>query len=336
MADTKKPRRGATKKRGGKQKKREPLRFRPAARLQYLLSEQLVSDPNVAILEFIKNAYDADATDVVVEFQLADEPGDSALIIADNGGGMDRDSFEQNWMHPGFSEKIDAPPTSLSRIPVGEKGLGRLAAGRLGETLDVYSRRSPSSPWFHAFFRWEDFNDKDKLLDEIPISWDEVDAAPVDDLAAGTVVHIRGLSLKWDTRPPGRRAKGRAMTRIGRLRQDLEVLLLPLTAGGQDFTIRLLHNSSLSEDAEGFVIGSGAEAIEEEDEAPEEAERETAAEEDEKPPIPPGGVVIPERLKPLFRRFDTDGDGRLSAAEIEKMPTEVRERVYEFIRYRHE
>jgi len=66
------------------------------------------------------------------------------------------------------------------------------------------------------------------------------------------------------------------------------------------------------------------------------AEAATAAEEDEKPPIPPGGVVIPERLKPLFRRFDTDGDGRLSAAEIEKMPTEVRERVYEFIRYRHE
>lgn len=253
MAATTKPPKGAKKSRGKKRGKREPLRFRPSARLQYLLAEQLVSDPNVAILEFIKNAYDADATDVTVEFDLASELSKSSLLIADNGSGMDHDSFEQNWMHPGFSAKIDALPTSRNRIPVGEKGLGRLAAGRLGETLDVYSRTSPSSPWFHAFFRWEDFNDKDKLLDEIPIAWDEVDSAPVDDLATGTIVYIKGLTLKWDSRPPGRRPKGRAVTRIGRLRQDLEVLLLPLTAGGQEFTIRLLHNSDLPEDARGLV-----------------------------------------------------------------------------------
>jgi signal transduction histidine kinase len=231
----------------------EPLRFRPAARLQYLLSEQLVSDPNVAVLEFVKNAYDADATDVFVQFLLDDALAESSLIIADNGDGMDRDSFEQNWMHPGYSEKIDAAPTPRKRIPVGEKGLGRLAAGRLGATLDVYSRMNPSAPWFHAFFRWEDFNDNDKLLDQIPIAWDLVSEPPVDNLDTGTIIHIKSLSLKWDRRPPGRRAKGRAITRVGRLRQDLEVLLLPLTAGGQDFTIRLRHNSDLPEDAEGRV-----------------------------------------------------------------------------------
>lgn len=234
-------------------RRRAPLRFRPAARLQYLLSEQLVSDPNVAILEFVKNAYDADATDVLIQFLLDEDLEESSLIIADDGFGMDRDSFEQNWMHPGYSEKVDAPPTSRNRIPVGEKGLGRLAAGRLGATLDVYSRRSASARWFHAFFRWEDFNEKDKLLDQIPIAWDLDSEPPVEDLGAGTVIHIKSLSLKWDRRPPGRRAKGRAITRIGRLRQDLEVLLLPLTAGGQDFAIRLLHNSDLPEDTDGRV-----------------------------------------------------------------------------------
>jgi signal transduction histidine kinase len=234
--------------------KQKPLHFRPAARLQYLLSEQLVSDPNVAVLEFVKNAYDADASDVFVEFDLHDDLGKSSLIIADDGSGMDAESFEQNWMHPGYSEKIDAAPTSKKRIPVGEKGLGRLAAGRLGETLDVYTRRTPSDPWFHAFFRWEDFNDQVKLLDEIPIAWDLVSEPPVKNLDVGTVVHIKSLSLRWDRRPPGRRAKGRAVTRIGRLRQDLEVLLLPLTAGGQDFTIQLRHNSELPEDAKGRLI----------------------------------------------------------------------------------
>ena len=44
--------------------------------------------------------------------------------------------------------------------------------------------------------------------------------ASVESLDSGTVIHISDLSLKWNRRPPGRRAKGRAITRIGRLRQD--------------------------------------------------------------------------------------------------------------------
>lgn len=254
----------------------QPLHFRPAARLQYLLSEQLVSDPNVAVLEFVKNAYDADATDVLIEFELHKNLTESSLIIADDGVGMNRESFEQNWMHPGYSEKIDASPTSKNRIPVGEKGLGRLAAGRLGAVLDVYSRMSASEPWFHAFFRWEDFNDNDKLLDQVPIDWDLESEPPVESLDIGTVIHISDLSLKWNRRPPGRRAKGRAITRIGRLRQDLEVLLLPLTAGNQDFSIRLRHNSELSEDADGRI----------------EDEQETTTDED-------AGVVEPPKLELL-------------------------------------
>jgi signal transduction histidine kinase len=228
------------------------MRFRPAARLQYLLSEQLVSDPNVAILEFVKNSYDADAGEVRIEFDLEPDPTQSSLIIADDGAGMDRGGFERNWMSPGFSEKIDALPTLKDRIPVGEKGLGRLAAGRLGATLDVYSRKKTSEPWFHASFRWEDFNDQEQLLDEIDVNWDFREDAPIDDLATGTIIHIRELFQRWDRRVPGRRAKGRASTRIGRLRQDLEVLLLPLTAAGQDFAIRLNHNSPLPEDKDGF------------------------------------------------------------------------------------
>jgi signal transduction histidine kinase len=241
----------------GEGSEREPLRFRPAARLQYLLSEQLVSDPNVAVLEFIKNGYDADATDVFVEFDLGATLSEGSIIIADNGAGMDHKSFVRNWMSPGYSGKLDARVTSRSRIPVGEKGLGRLAAGRLGATLDVYSRTASNKPWFHAFFRWEDFNNQKKLLDEITIDWDLESTPPVEGLGSGTVIYIRDLTLRWDRRPPGRKAKGQAVTRLGRLRQDMEVLLLPLTAADPDFTIRLKHNSELPEDASGFGDDEG-------------------------------------------------------------------------------
>src|SRR4051794_35545361 len=124
------------------------FRFRPSARLQRFLGRELIADPNLAIIEFVKNAYDAGAQHVYIDFRLA-ESDPSELVISDDGAGMDEESFERNWMHPGYSQKAtDAPPghqvsaaTTGGRTPVGEKGLGRLAAGRLGERLDVYTRR---------------------------------------------------------------------------------------------------------------------------------------------------------------------------------------------------
>ena len=229
------------------------FRFEPSARLQYILAEELVSDPNVAVLEFVKNAYDADATSVDIWFDLAEKPTEARLIIADDGSGMTRSAFERNWMHPGYSAKVNAGPTSKNRVPVGEKGLGRLAAGRLGEVLDVYSRTKRSGKWLHARFRWSDFDDMNQNLRDVDVPWDDEAEPPVEDMGRGTVVEISGLKMKWDARVPGRRAKGRATTRLGRLRQDLEVLLLPITAGGHEFEIDLNHDSELPEDEGGAV-----------------------------------------------------------------------------------
>jgi signal transduction histidine kinase len=229
------------------------LEFQPAARLQYILSEELVADPNVAVLEFVKNAYDADATEVLIEFDLDPDRLASRLTIADNGKGMDFDEFEANWMHPGFSEKVGAGPTSKKRVPVGEKGLGRMAAGRLGYELDVYTRRRKRDKWLHAHIRWADFDDMRKRIEDVKIAWDDESKPDIEGVDRGTVIEISGLKMRWDARVPGRRAKGRANTRLGRLRQDLEVLLLPLTAAGQDFAIDLQHNSELPDDIVGYI-----------------------------------------------------------------------------------
>ena len=141
----------------------EPLRFRPAARLQQFLGKELIADPNVAVLEFVKNAYDAGASEVLIRFELSADP--PTLTIADNGTGMTLADFRSNWMRPGFSSKAsiveprkvaagadEAERREGARIPVGEKGIGRLAAGRLGERLDVYTRRTPNRPWLHVEF----------------------------------------------------------------------------------------------------------------------------------------------------------------------------------------
>lgn len=240
---------------------KKTLRFKASARLQSILSRELVSDPNVALLEFVKNAYDAAATQVNITFELHDNPSQSVIWIADNGEGMDLPSFERDWMRPGFSKKADYVPKPGRRVPVGEKGLGRLAAGRLGDGLEVYTRRSRREPWLHVKFKWSAFDDMNRNLDEIPVPIDDEHTPTVTSGSHGTIVRISGLRLNWSARVPGRKVAGRSDTRIGRLRQDLEVLLLPLRSADQAFDISLEHNSSIPDDEAGPVVAPEIEAL---------------------------------------------------------------------------
>jgi signal transduction histidine kinase len=227
------------------------FRFRPSARLQRFLGRELIADPNVAIIEFVKNSYDAGAAHVLIEFSLGRTP--TTLTIADDGVGMSTKQFAENWMRPGFSQKVKqtsprnvpahampAQARAARRVPVGEKGIGRLAAGRLGEVLDVYTRRATNQPWLHVHFRWSDFDDMNMALDEVPIAHD-YETAPVDPpYSSGTIVVISELSQKWEERIRGRPMRGRRRTRLGRLKQDFEFLVRPMgVQRQQDFVIEL-------------------------------------------------------------------------------------------------
>jgi signal transduction histidine kinase len=223
--------------------------FRPAARLQRFLGRELIADPNVAIIEFVKNSYDAGATSVEITFAIDATP--SRLTIADDGVGLTVSQFERNWMHPGYSGKAgrDSPGKPGSgatvaaareqkRVPVGEKGIGRLAAGRLGEVLDIYTRRAGNQPWLHVHFRWADFDSMTVPLDKVPIAYDqESPVAPA--FSSGTILVISELTQKWADRVRGRAVRGRSRTKLGRLKQDLEFLLRPLAKDDDAFAIKL-------------------------------------------------------------------------------------------------
>lgn len=228
---------------------RDTVHFEPAARLQAILSRELVADPNVAVLEFVKNAYDAGAQRVLLHFEIAAGLDEAVLTIADDGDGMDLAAFKRNWMRPGFSEKsVEGYLGARQRIPAGEKGLGRLAAGRLGDLLDVYSRRTTRARWLHAAFDWSDFEDMEKSLRKVKIPIDDESEPDVTVGRTGTVIRISGMRLNWNSKVPGRKAPNRHPTRLGRLRQDLEMLLLPLSAADDRFEIWIDHDSTQEED----------------------------------------------------------------------------------------
>lgn len=238
--------------------------FEPSARLQRFLGRELIADPNVAIGEFIKNAYDAGASRVTIEFQLAGRVrSKQRIIISDNGSGMTQQDFRANWLRPGYSAKAESAKAvkvgpAKARVPVGEKGVGRLAAGRLGTTLDVYTRRAANAPWLKVAIDWSKFDDGKKAMSSIKLPY-ELGAAPPDAAyPAGTRIEIGDLTLNWAAGIPGRKAVGRADTRLGRLREDLEVLLLPLNHAN-DFEVELKVDEVGFEDVVGAIkVSAGA------------------------------------------------------------------------------
>lgn len=105
-----------------------------------LLGVQNFSTDEAAILELVKNAYDANASFVKIEFN------DDMLTITDDGIGMNIDDIKQKWMHVGKSTKEYATvlENKKMRVLAGSKGVGRFALARIGESVSILSKREDS------------------------------------------------------------------------------------------------------------------------------------------------------------------------------------------------
>lgn len=105
-----------------------------------LLGVQNFSTDEAAILELVKNAYDANALNLKITFQ------NDTLRFEDNGIGMNADDIKKHWMHIGKSSKeyeiIDE--NNKKRIQAGSKGVGRFALSRLGYRVCLKSKKIDS------------------------------------------------------------------------------------------------------------------------------------------------------------------------------------------------
>lgn len=79
--------------------------FKPRARLMLELGEQLIKNESVAILEMVKNCYDAFARKVEVRLENLDDVSKGFIVIQDNGIGMSKDTIINHWMEPATSNK---------------------------------------------------------------------------------------------------------------------------------------------------------------------------------------------------------------------------------------
>lgn len=147
-------------------------KMRVRARLINLIGEELISDEPVALVELVKNAYDADARKVEVRFE--GDPGmPTRIVVVDDGIGMNLDIVLNAWLEPGtvLKKKDDRSPGG--RLYQGAKGIGRFASARLGETLFLETRRVQTDEVVRVLLNWGRFTDE-SYLDEIEVDYDVV------------------------------------------------------------------------------------------------------------------------------------------------------------------
>ncbi|EPB3625391.1 TPA: sensor histidine kinase [Acinetobacter baumannii] len=131
--------------------------FKVAARTAKLIGLENFSTEEGAIIELVKNTYDADSENCIVVFdlknkkeELIDKEGkisviesldkeNSCIYIIDNGEGMNDFIIKNQWMTIGTANKLENHLTKKGRVKTGAKGIGRFALNRLGIITNLSS-----------------------------------------------------------------------------------------------------------------------------------------------------------------------------------------------------
>ncbi|WP_300568458.1 sensor histidine kinase [Flavobacterium sp.] len=156
------------------------LPFIVSARAGKLLGRENFSNADGAIIELVKNAYDADAYKCIVIFDIPTilkdktketipDRENSSIYIIDNGDGMTKDIIEQQWMKIGTGNKETSAISTEKRVKTGAKGIGRFALDRLGYAAEMWTlpRESKNNEGFNWIMDWTQFDNSDKSISEI-------------------------------------------------------------------------------------------------------------------------------------------------------------------------
>ncbi|MBI1933615.1 MAG: sensor histidine kinase [Ignavibacteriales bacterium] len=173
--------------------------FQPKARILLQLGDQLIKNANIAVLELIKNSYDADATRVILTMNKIYDKSLGEIIIEDDGLGMDKDIIDKIWMFPGTDNKAKLiikkqKSPKFGRLPIGEKGIGRFGVHKLGKEVEVITRKENCD---EIYFKidWDDF-EKDAPLSTINIHIEERYPNYFIN-STGTRIKISNLQKNW-------------------------------------------------------------------------------------------------------------------------------------------
>jgi len=112
--------------------------FKVSARTAKLIGRENFSNAEGAIIELVKNSYDANAKHCLIIFDISFPDTSNSIYIIDDGIGMDNDTILNQWMEIGTGNKETNYQVG-DRIKTGAKGIGRFALDRLGCVAEIYT-----------------------------------------------------------------------------------------------------------------------------------------------------------------------------------------------------
>jgi len=233
------------------------VNFRTNALLKNIIGKDLITDDNVAVLELVKNSFDAGSDTVKIVFKNLISNDDifieefptsksSKLFIIDEGIGMSEFDISEKWLNIAYSEKKEKSE-EFGRILAGNKGVGRFSCDRLGEYLTIYTKKVQDEFYNKLFIDWTvfekegeiDFNiqDIDYEIEKIE-STDLFNLTGIEPFNKGTVLEISSLREEW------------IPSKIIDLRRQLERLINPNQAFKKgSFGIEIIAKDYLQHDS---------------------------------------------------------------------------------------
>ncbi|MFZ2726452.1 MAG: sensor histidine kinase [Methylococcaceae bacterium] len=199
-----------------------------------LLGRELITDRITALVELVKNAYDANATDVHIEFYAPTRKNNGKIIIQDNGIGMNQQDIATKWMRIGTDskrkEKIS--PAPFNRRVVGEKGIGRFAIDKLGSLCVIETKKEGDTTTNYLILDWRNYENKENNTEVF--SFTEIDNTLIEKKSTnkeyGTKIIINYVRDIWTE------------TDIERANKELSKIISPLQVITPAFNIYILSN----------------------------------------------------------------------------------------------
>ena len=151
--------------------------------LAEVLGRNNFSTKESAVLELVKNAYDAGAENLTISFKKSNSTGKLFIEIIDDGIGMSSEDIRNAWMHVGKSTR-DYIDSKTGRVFAGSKGIGRFALARLGEVIELHSHKEGNFK-----IKWTTDWEKSKL--------ESIESTNTE---YGTLIRIYNLRDKWSSR----------------------------------------------------------------------------------------------------------------------------------------
>jgi len=194
--------------------------IRPAGRHILTIGRDLIQNKSAAIVELVKNAYDADSKVVNIVFKANEKRDQYKIVIEDKGHGMSRDTVINKWLVPSTDDKLERRISPKGRIMQGRKGVGRYAASILGEDLllETVSNNIKTT----VYVEWRNFSNA-KYLDEVEVLVESEKTKLFD----GTILTILGNKDQlesWDT------------NQINDLKAELKKLISPVNNEFKEFS----------------------------------------------------------------------------------------------------